>query len=201
MSATTATKNINILFFGPPGAGKGTQAEALEVRFRLAQVSTGDLFRYHIREQTPLGVRVKAILDSGGYVPDDVTIAMLEEHLRGLNAVQPDLRGIIFDGFPRTVPQVVALDNFLAGRGEQLDAVILLEVPRESLFARLISRGRPDDKPDVVARRQAKYEDETAPLIVEYEPRGIVHHVNGDQSVDAVTREIVAALSPLFGGV
>jgi adenylate kinase len=192
--------NTNILFFGPQGVGKGTQAAIVAPLLRLAHVSTGDLFRRNIAEQTPLGLRVKPILDAGELVPDDLTIAMLDDHLIHLRRTQPELRGVIFDGFPRTVAQVEALDTFLGTRGERIDAVVYIDAPRPVLVERMFNRGRADDTREAAEERLRLYEEKTQPLLSLFERRGITKRINGNQPVAAVTAEIIAALSPLFAG-
>jgi len=197
----TARGNLNVLFFGPPGAGKGTQALEVAPRLGLAHVSTGDLFRQNMAEGTPLGLRVKPLYDAGQLIPDDLTIAMLDEHLATLRQTRPDLRGILFDGFPRTVPQVESLDAFLATRGERVDAVVFIDVPQAVLIERILGRGRADDTREAVTVRQQKYEQDTKPLLSLFEARGLLRRVNGDQPVPDVTAAIVEALSPLIGEV
>ncbi|HEY7908080.1 MAG TPA: adenylate kinase, partial [Thermomicrobiales bacterium] len=192
--------NTNILFFGPQGVGKGTQAAVVAPLLRLAHVSTGDLFRRNIAEKTPLGLRVGPILDAGELVPDDLTIAMLDDHLIHLRRTQPELRGVIFDGFPRTVAQVEALDAFLGTRGERVDAVVYIDAPRPVLVERMFNRGRADDTREAAEERLRLYEEKTQPLLSLFEQRGIIARINGNQPVEAVTAEIIAALSPLFAG-
>jgi adenylate kinase len=192
--------NTNILFFGPQGVGKGTQAAIVAPLLRLAHVSTGDLFRRNIAEKTPLGLRVAPILDAGELVPDDLTIAMLDDHLIHLRRTQPELRGVIFDGFPRTVAQVEALDTFLGTRGERIDAVVYIDAPRPVLVERMFNRGRADDTREAAEERLRLYEEKTQPLLSLFERRGITKRINGNQPVAAVTAEIIAALSPLFAG-
>jgi adenylate kinase len=192
--------NTNILFFGPQGVGKGTQAAIVAPLLRLAHVSTGDLFRCNIAEKTPLGLRVWPILDAGELVPDDLTIAMLDDHLIHLRRTQPELRGVIFDGFPRTVAQVEALDTFLGTRGERIDAVVYIDAPRPVLVERMFNRGRADDTREAAEERLRLYEEKTQPLLSLFERRGITKRINGNQPVAAVTAEIIAALSPLFAG-
>jgi adenylate kinase len=192
--------NTNILFFGPQGVGKGTQAAVVAPLLRLAHVSTGDLFRRNIAEKTPLGLRVGPILVAGELVPDDLTIAMLDDHLLTLRRTQPELRGVIFDGFPRTVAQVEALDTFLGTRGERIDAVVYIDAPRPVLVERIFSRGSADDTREAAEERLRLYEEKTQPLLSLFEQRGIITRINGDQPVEAVTAEIVAALAPLFAG-
>jgi adenylate kinase len=193
-------QNTNILFFGPQGVGKGTQAAIVAPQLSLAHVSTGDLFRKNIAEKTPLGQRVEEILAAGALVPDDVTIAMLSEHLMHLRETQPELRGVIFDGFPRTVTQADSLDDFLRTRNEQVGAVVYIDAPREVLIERMLSRGRADDTREAIQMRLDKYAENTEPLLSLYEQRRILHRVNGNQPIEAVTDEIVSVLSPLFAG-
>jgi adenylate kinase len=194
-----ATANTNVLFFGPQGVGKGTQAAVVAPQLRLAHVSTGDLFRQHMAEKTALGEQIRPIYDAGGLIPDDLTIAMLSEHLIHLRETEPELRGVIFDGFPRTVPQVASLDTFLRSRGEQVNAVVNIDAPRPVLVERILSRGRADDTREAAEERLRLYEEKTQPLLSLFEQRGIVHRINGNQPIEAVTADIVAALSPIFG--
>jgi adenylate kinase len=192
--------NTNILFFGPQGVGKGTQAAIVAPRLSLSHVSTGDLFRKNIAEKTDLGQRVEQILAAGALVPDDVTIAMLSEHLLHLRETQPELRGVIFDGFPRTVAQAESLDDFLRTRGERVDAVVYIDAPRDVLIDRMLSRGRADDTREAIQMRLDKYAENTEPLLALYEQRGILHRVNGNQPIEAVTADIVSALASLVEG-
>jgi adenylate kinase len=190
--------NKNVLFFGPQGVGKGTQAAVVAPLLRLAHVSTGDLFRRNIAEQTPLGQRVGPILEAGELVPDDLTIAMLDDHLVNLRQTHPELRGVIFDGFPRTVAQVESLDTFLRTRGEQVDAVVYIDAPRPVLVERIFSRGRADDTREAAEERLRLYEEKTQPLLSLFDHRGIISRINGDQPVEAVTAKIITALTPIF---
>jgi adenylate kinase len=200
VSGTTASKNTNVLFFGPQGVGKGTQAAIVAPQLRLAHVSSGDLFRRNIAEKTALGQRVQPILDAGLLVPDDLTIAMLDDHLIHLRQIVPELRGVIFDGFPRTVAQTESLDTFLRTRGEQVDAVVYIDAPRPVLVERILSRGRADDTREAAEERLRLYEEKTQPLLTLFEQRGIIHRINGNQQVEAVTADIIAALAPIFEG-
>lgn len=198
MSVPTA--NRNVLFFGPQGVGKGTQAAAVAPQLHLAHVSTGDLFRRNIAEKTALGQRVAPLLDAGLLVPDDLTIAMLDDHLIRLRETQPELRGVIFDGFPRTVAQVASLDAFLGTRGEQVDAAVSIDAPRPVLVERILSRGRADDTREAAEERLRLYEEKTQPLLSLFERRGIIHRINGNQPIEAVTADIITALAPIFAG-
>jgi adenylate kinase len=125
---------------------------------------------------------------------------MLDDHLQMLRRTQPELRGVIFDGFPRTVPQVDALEALLRTRGERIDAVVYIDAPRPVLIERMMSRGRADDTREAAEERLRLYEEKTQPLLARFEARGIVRRINGNQPIEAVTNEIVAALSPLFAG-
>ena len=200
MSGAAAIVHKNTLFFGPQGVGKGTQAAIVAPRLHLAHVSTGDLFRHHMAERTALGEQIRPLYDAGGLIPDDLTIAMLGEHLVTLRQTAPELRGVIFDGFPRTVAQVESLDIFLRSRSEQVDAVIYINAPRPVLVERIFSRGRADDTREAAEERLRLYEEKTQPLLALFERRGIIHRINGNQSIEAVTADIIAALAPIFEG-
>jgi adenylate kinase len=185
----------DLILMGPPGVGKGTQAKTLARDNGWLHLSTGDLFRDHIRRQTDLGRRVKSILDAGAYVPDDVTIDMVRDRL----ASTPPEQRIVFDGFPRTAAQAEALDELLAERGRHLEAVLLLEAPREELRARLEGRakaeGRTDDTPEVIANRLDVYERETRPLVRYYEAKGLTRRVDGVGPIETITTRLRDAAS------
>lgn len=188
-SGTRATGG-DLIVMGPPGAGKGTQAKALAQQSGWLQLSTGDLFRDHIRRQTDLGRRVKKILDDGLYVPDDITVDMVRARLRDI----PRSTRVLFDGFPRTVAQAEALGALLTELGRDLGGVLLLEAPREELLARLTNRAtverRTDDTPEVIANRLDVYEGQTRPVIRYYDDRGLVRRVNGVGRIEEVTRRL-----------
>lgn len=178
---------MRILFLGPPGAGKGTQAERVAERLGIAHVSTGDMFRA-LDPATDLGGRVKAIMESGELVPDSIVIEMLEARI-----AQPDAAGgYILDGFPRTRRQAEALDVFLGEDG--LDHVVVLEVGADELVSRILARGRADDTEDAVRTRLAVYDRDTEPLIAFYQPRGVVRRVDGVGGIDDITASILAVL-------
>ncbi|WP_110589691.1 adenylate kinase [Microbacterium suaedae] len=183
-----------LLIVGPQGSGKGTQGVRVAEAYGIPVVSTGDIFRANIKNGTPLGQKVKAITDAGDLVPDDVTGEIVADRLSQDDAAQ----GFLLDGYPRNAAQVEYLDAFLGGRGESLDAVILLDVPREESIARITERarieGRSDDTEEAVAHRLDIYESETAPIIDTYEKRGIVIRVDGVGSLDDITAGIFAAL-------
>lgn len=179
---------------GAPGAGKGTQATAIARHYDIPAISTGSIFRRNVADQTPLGQQVDAILKSGDYVPDELT-----EHIVFDRLDEPDAAaGFLLDGFPRTMHQVDALDDYLDQHGMGLDAVVTLEVGDEELVDRLSKRafveGRADDNEATVRRRMAVYHDETAPLLEHYQSAGLVVSVPGEGSVDEITKRIFAAL-------
>lgn len=177
-----------VILLGPPGAGKGTQAVALSERLGVPHISTGDLFREHVNEQSPLGTEAKRYLDSGELVPDSVTNEMVRERLDA-----PDAKaGFLLDGFPRNTAQADVLADMLARRGSDVDAVIQLDVSEDELVDRLLARGRSDDTEDVIRRRQQVYASETAPLLRYYADRLVT--VPGIGSVDEVAARVLDAL-------
>ncbi|EWT03043.1 adenylate kinase [Intrasporangium oryzae NRRL B-24470] len=185
---------MRLIILGPPGAGKGTQAARIAERLAIPAISTGDIFRSNIKNQTELGRKVEAILASGGYVPDEVTNEIVADRLTWDDAVN----GFLLDGYPRTAGQVDALDTMLEDHGHQLDAVLELTVDEDAVVARLLKRaeteGRADDTEDVIRERQAIYRRETAPLAAHYEQAGLLVQVDGMGEVDEVTERILAAL-------
>jgi adenylate kinase len=183
-----------LILFGPPGAGKGTQAVELSSRFTVPHISTGDLFRAAVSEQTALGVKAQGYLDRGELVPDELVIDMIRERL-----VQPDTQaGWLLDGFPRTVPQAHALDELLSSINQSLDRVVNLEVPDGFLLERLLGRGRKDDNEEVIRRRLQVYHDQTAPLIRFYGDRNQLTDIDGSAPVEDVTAAIQTALTAFF---
>jgi adenylate kinase len=177
-----------LVLVGPPGAGKGTQATALSEKLGIPHISTGDLFRKNIAEETELGREVKHILDSGGLVPDEITNQMLIERLH-----QSDTEdGFLLDGFPRNIGQAEVLAKVLAESDQKLDAVVQLEVSEDMLVQRLLARGRSDDNEGVIRHRLHVYQSETAPLLDYY--RDLLVTVDGVGEVDQVTDRILAAL-------
>ncbi len=185
---------LNIVLFGPPGAGKGTQSERLKKEFGLVHISTGDVFRA-LDPESELGKLAKSYSDKGNLVPDEVTIEILESEV----SRHPDARGVIYDGFPRTTAQAVALDHFLSLKGVQVDLMLSLIVPEEELKSRLISRaeisGRRDDAdPAVVQNRIDTYYKSTAPVAEYYKNQGKLREINGVGSIDEITQRLFDAL-------
>jgi adenylate kinase len=192
---------MRLILLGPPGAGKGTQAQHLVAKYGLVQLSTGDMLRAAVKAGTPLGLKVQDIMARGALVPDDIVVTIVEERI-----AQPDARkGFILDGFPRTVPQAEALDRMLAKHGIALDAVIELRVDEDALVRRIESRIaemkargeplRPDDNPDILHRRLLAYRELTAPLIAYYRQHGVLHTVDGMETIEVVAANIEEKLS------
>jgi adenylate kinase len=193
---------MRLILLGPPGAGKGTQAQRLVAKHRIVQLSTGDMLRAAVAAATPVGLRAKSIMDRGELVPDEVVVAIIADRID-----QPDAkRGFVLDGFPRTVPQAQALDRLLAERGLALDGVIELKVDEgilikriETRVAEMTARGeklRADDNPDVLRGRLVAYRAQTAPLADHYARKGMLKSVDGMAPIDTVTAAIDRLLSP-----
>ena len=186
---------INLVLFGKPGAGKGTQAEVLKEKYNLKHISTGDVFRYNIKNGTELGILAKSYIDRGDLVPDEVTIDMLKDEVEK----NSDASGFIFDGFPRTEAQAQALDNFLESKNMQVDATIALEADDDILVARLLERGkesgRSDDQDESKIRnRFEEYSQKTSPLKAFYEKQGKFHSVNGIGDISEITERLGAVI-------
>lgn len=189
---------INLVIFGKPGAGKGTQAEFLKDKYNLKHISTGDVFRYNIKNNTELGALAKSYMDKGDLVPDEVTIKMLQDEVEN----NPDASGFIFDGFPRTTAQAESLDTFLATKSMGINATIALEANDEVLIQRLLERGkvsgRTDDQDEnKIRNRFDEYNLKTAPLKDFYEDQGKFHSVNGIGAIDEVTHRLAKVIEEL----
>jgi adenylate kinase len=221
---------MHVILMGPQGAGKGTQADIVGPALKLAKLSTGDLFRAAMAAGTELGQQIKGPYDRGELIPDDLTLGIVEERLEQLDD-EPEIEGALFDGFPRTRAQAEGLDLVLAKRGEKIDAVVEISVPREVLIERLTGRRvnpvtgktyhivfnppevegicddtgtpliqRADDTPEAIERRLALYDQSTAPLLDFYDARGVLKRVSGEQAIDDVTADILAAVDQAAAG-
>lgn len=184
---------MRIIIFGPPGAGKGTQAGLIEQKYGIPHLSTGEIFRNAIRDETSLGKKVKSILDSGELVPDSTVVELVRAELEKDDYTE----GYILDGFPRTVPQAEAYDQLLQQKGNSLDAFLLLQVPREELVRRILSRGegRADDTEEKVRRRLEVYWEETLPVLNHYRDQDVVHEIDGTGSIEQIFSRISGVLS------
>ncbi len=186
-----------VVFFGPPGCGKGTQAKRVAAELGLVQISTGELFRQHLSNQTPLGLQAQEYMSRGALVPDEITIGMVRERL-----AEPDVsKGAIFDGFPRTRAQAQALDNLLHELGAQLNLVVDFVLPLEVSRQRLMGRqeGRPDDRPEVIEKRLSDHAQVEASVMPYYRERpGLVKSVDANRSIDAIHQDVLALLKPLI---
>ena len=187
----------NLILFGPPGSGKGTQAAKLVEQHGFLHISTGDMFRYELKNETPLGQEARAYMDKGDLVPDEVTIAMLRKRVED----NPGVNGIIFDGFPRTDPQAEALNELMESTGSQVDALILLDVTEDEVIRRILGRGatsgRADDlKEDTIRKRYENFLNYTSPVFAYYDELGLAHRVNGMQTPDEVAAEVAGIVLP-----
>ena len=184
-----------LLLIGTPGAGKGTQAQRLSETFGIPAISTGDIFRHNVKNETELGKQAKAYMDRGEYVPDSLTNDLVRDRLSQADATD----GFLLDGYPRTADQVAELDDILAEKSQHLDAVVMLSAYVDEVFRRLLNRaieqGRADDTEEVIRHRLDVYEEQTAPLISVYAARDLVITVDGLGEVADVTNRIVDALA------
>ncbi len=190
---------INIVLFGKPGAGKGTQADFLKAQFNLIHLSTGDIFRFNIKNNTSLGQLAKNYMDKGDLVPDEVTIKMLQSEVDK----HPQAAGFLFDGFPRTIAQAEALDAFLDTKNQKITATVALEANDDILVQRLLERGktsgRPDDQDEEKIRnRYTEYNQKTAPLMDYYKAQNKFYAVDGIGSIQEVTQRLVAVFEAIL---
>jgi adenylate kinase len=200
---------MRLVLLGPPGAGKGTQAQLLAQKFRIVPLSTGEMLRAAVEAETPIGQRTKDIMARGELVPDDVVVSIVSERID-----QPDAQnGFILDGFPRTVPQAQALDRMLSSKGLDLDAVVELKIDEQALLDRIVTRIaqmqargealRSDDNPDTLKTRIAAYQEQTAPLLQYYADKGLLRSVDGMAAVEDVAQAVCRTLGgemPVVGG-
>ena len=186
---------LNIILFGPPGSGKGTQAKMLVEKYNLLHISTGDLFRYEMGNDTPLGLEAKSYIAKGELVPDSITIGMLKNKVNA----NPDVPGYIFDGFPRNINQAEALDDFLAEKGEAVKALLSLQVDDEEIVKRILNRGktsgRSDDNDESIIRNRIDvYKSETSPVYDFYDAQGKAQSINGIGSLEEIFDRLTAAI-------
>jgi adenylate kinase len=186
---------VDLIILGAPGSGKGTQGALLSTRLAIPKISTGDLLRAAVRDGTPLGTKARGFMDQGLLVPDEIILGLIEEVLESDAAK----RGVIMDGFPRTLPQAEAVDRLLAPLARKVDRVLLIDVAEEELIDRMVKRaaieGRADDTPETIRRRQEVYREQTAPLIAFYDRRNLVTRVNGLGTVEAIAERMARAVA------
>ncbi len=190
---------INIILFGPPGSGKGTQAAILVDKYKLEHISTGDLFRYNLKNNTPLGEEVRTYMDNGELVPDEVTIKMLEQRV----LESPEAAGFIFDGFPRTIAQADALMAFMEKQNSAIHALIKLEVSRQAVIDRLLERGKlsgrsDDQNEETISNRIDVYLEETAPVFKYYEDLDRSYSVNGLGTIEEISNRLKSVIEHLY---
>ncbi len=191
-------KKINIILFGPPGSGKGTQAAKLVEQYDLLHISTGDLFRHEIGNKTPLGLKAKEYISKGQLVPDTVTIGMLKNKVDA----NPDVKGFIFDGFPRTIAQAAALDEYLASQGESVSKLIALDVDESEIVTRLLKRGETSGRADdqdasVIKNRIAVYKAETAIVFDHYAKKDLSKSIKGIGTIDEIFNRLSQAIDSI----
>jgi len=186
------TQPITLVFLGPPGSGKGTQAQVLAEEWQIPHISTGDILRAAIANQTPLGQQAKAYMDQGDLVPDDLVLALIQDRL----SQSDTLNGWILDGFPRNVSQATFLDQLLEAIQQQLHRVISLEVPDDIIVTRLLSRGRQDDNEETIRNRLIVYQQQTAPLINYYQKQGKLTTIDGNRQPEQVAQSLKEVINP-----
>jgi adenylate kinase len=187
---------FNIILFGPPGSGKGTQSEKLIDHYSLKHLSTGDLLRQEMRLQTPLGLEAKSLIEKGKLVPDEVVIGMISSVLDAY----PNAKGFLFDGFPRTIAQAEALDKLLELKKTTISAVLFLQVDEEELIKRLVQRGETsgrldDSDPEILRKRQQVYKTQTLPVAGYYQKQNKVEMINGEGTVDEIFERLSASIN------
>jgi len=190
---------LNLILFGPPGSGKGTQAERLEEAYNLVHISTGELFRSEMEAGTDLGIQANEFMPRGELVPDEVTIGMLRNKMMS----HQEAEGFIFDGFPRTRPQAEALDKLLGDLGQQIDALIMLDVPEDEIVKRITLRGkesnRPDDSdPEVIRNRFQVYQSKTAPIYAYYDEKQRAFKISGIGTIDDIFHHLCDTIDSLY---
>lgn len=183
--------DTRLVLLGPPGSGKGTQAEILAQRMGVPAISTGDMLREAVAEGSDLGRQVESIMSSGALVDDDTMAEVVRERLGRQDAA----KGFILDGYPRTLPQAETLESILQRSGAELDAVVLVDVPEEELISRAVARGRSDDSADVIRERLRVYREKTRPLVEHYQERRLLREVDGYASIEEVNRRILDAVA------
>lgn len=189
---------INLILFGPPGSGKGTQAAKLVEQFELLHISTGDLFRYEMSNDTPLGLEAKSYIQKGELVPDSVTIGMLKNKVNA----NPDVNGYIFDGFPRTIAQAEALDEFLKEKAQSISQLLMLDVDDEEIVTRILERGktsgRPDDNDESIIRNRIEvYRKETSPVFDFYAKQDKAKKISGIGTIEQITERLTSEIGQL----
>ena len=186
---------MRIIFIGPPGAGKGTQAELMVQRYKLAHLSTGDMLRAARDAKTEVGQKADQYMSSGQLVPDDIIVSIIADRLK-----EPDCQeGYLLDGFPRTIAQAESLDQMLGEKETPLDVVLELQVPEDELFRRLAGRGRADDQPEVIRQRLTAYREQTKPLLEYYGRDGMLKSIDGLGTVEEIFERVKTVLDPTAG--
>jgi adenylate kinase len=181
---------MHLVFFGPPGAGKGTQAQKIVADFGIPQISTGEILRAAVKNGTPLGLKAGPLMDAGKLVPDDLVIGIVQERLKEADCN----KGFLLDGFPRTIPQAVALDEALTKLGKRIEHVVSLEVPDAVIHDRMKGRGRADDSPETVQKRLDVFREQTSPLKAHYEKAGLLRTINGVGTLEEIAAQIRKAI-------